>query len=175
MARLTPARPCPGRMVASAPMGNHAAGNDEREAVRNGRSASVDDDGRRTAVARLAAAARQALSEARAGREALERAHSHALRRAMAAELAPWLVEGIPCGVCGATVHPRPAGPTADGEVESSRVALLAAERLEQACSLMLATLPATESGDRATTTATRNNGNDMRDEGQTGGRRTLH
>jgi hypothetical protein len=57
----------------------------------------------------------------------------------MAAELAPWLVESHPCDVCGATVHPRPAGPSVDGEVEASRVALVAAERFVEACIGLLA------------------------------------
>ncbi len=59
----------------------------------------------------------------------------------MAVELAPWLAEGQPCDVCGSPTHPAPRRTRPD--LEASRVALAAAERLAEACWAVVESLPA--------------------------------
>ena len=88
----------------------------------------------------LAAEAAAAEEQAHAARAAAAAAHEHWLHlkeqrlRSIAAELATGLVDGEPCGVCGATVHPRPARKVAghvDGRAEDA--ALAAHRRADEA------------------------------------------
>ena len=88
---------------------------------------------------RLASAAGRALAAAEEELRALERLHAAVLRRAMAAELSPWLEPGTPCDVCGSHVHPSPARAAPD--LEATRRALAAAEQLAASCLAVVASM----------------------------------
>ncbi|MFM2152574.1 MAG: hypothetical protein RL199_1009 [Pseudomonadota bacterium] len=97
----------------------------------------------------LEAKAHRALADAREGVRTLERLHAHALRRAMAAELSPELVEGRPCDVCGSNTHPAPA--TAAPDVDATRQALAAGEHLVALCLAVVASMPRPDSDSSVT------------------------
>jgi hypothetical protein len=86
---------------------------------------------------------KRALLSARSALATLEEAHARTLREAMTAELSSWLVDGEPCGLCGSTIHPRPACEVPALTVDASRLAWQAALRLEEACAGLLATVDA--------------------------------
>ncbi len=88
---------------------------------------------------RLVAAAGRALAAAEEELRALERLHAAVVRRAMAAELSPWLEPGTPCDVCGSDVHPSPARAAPD--LEATRRALAAAEQLAASCLAVVASM----------------------------------